>query len=98
MARNEQEFLIELGQAIAAKRKSLALSQADLAYRLGMEVPNLSVIENGKSDLRILTLARICSALNCSLSEVLPSIANTAVFLDQQGKYQPLRRKSKGGE
>lgn len=95
MANNEQEYLIKLGRALAAKRRSLGLSQSDLAYRLGMEVPNLSVIENGKTNPQLLTLVRICSGLNCNLSELLPVIDNPSTFLEQQGKYQPLRRKTK---
>lgn len=42
-------YLKALGKAIAAKRKALKMTQADLASIINMEVPNLSVIENGKS-------------------------------------------------
>lgn len=98
MAKNDHDYLVELGAAIAQRRRSLGLSQADLAYRLGMEVPNLSVLENGKTNPQLLTVARIASALNCALAELLPAIDSHSSFLEQRGKYQPLRRKSKDQE
>lgn len=98
MAKNDQDYLIELGAAIAQRRRSLGLSQADLAYRLGMEVPNLSIIENGKTNPQLLTVACIAAALNCPLAELLPVVDSSTSFLEQRGKYQPLRRKSKGHE
>lgn len=94
MAMDDQEFLVELGKVLAAKRRALGLSQADLAYRVGMEVPNLSVIENGKSNPQVLTIARICAALNVNVSDVMPEITNAVGFLENQGKYRPNRRKS----
>lgn len=93
MALNDVEYLEKLGSAIAARRKMLRLSQADLAYRAGMEVPNLSVIENGKSNPTLLTLVRICAALNTNLAELLPTLANPQVFLDRPSVYKPIRRK-----
>lgn len=96
MAANDEEFLIELGAAIVKRRKKLNLSQADLAYRVGMEVPSLSNIENGKTNSHILTLARIASALTIDLSLLLPSVGSHGGFLDKQGKYIPPRSKRKG--
>lgn len=96
MAANDEAFLIELGAAVVKRRKKLGLSQADLAYRVGMEVPSLSNIENGKTNPHILTLARIAAALKIDLSLLLPSVANPGEFLDQQGKYVPARSKRKG--
>jgi transcriptional regulator with XRE-family HTH domain len=96
MAKNDQDYLVELGAAIAQRRRSLGLSQADLAYRLDMEVPNLSIIENGRTNPQLLTVARIAAALSCSLAELLPIVDSHSNFLEQRGKYQPLRRKSKG--
>ena len=59
----DKYYLEELGKNIAKKRKELGMSQADLAYKIGMEVPNLSVIENGKSNPQILTLLKISQGL-----------------------------------
>ncbi|MFM7233488.1 MAG: helix-turn-helix domain-containing protein, partial [Flavobacteriales bacterium] len=52
----DKYYLEELGKNIANKRKDGGMSQSDLAYKIGMEVPNLSVIENGKSNPQVLTL------------------------------------------
>jgi transcriptional regulator with XRE-family HTH domain len=95
MVENDRDYLESLGRAIVAKRKALGLSQADLAYRVGMEVSNLSVIENGKSNPQMLTLVSISSALDCDLSALLPAIDDRRAFLEQRGKYRPLRRKDK---
>ncbi len=96
MVANDEEFLIELGAAIAKRRKVLNLSQADLAYRVGMEIPSLSNIENGKTNPHILTLARIAAALTIDLALLLPTVGNPDGFLDKQGKYIPTRSKRKG--
>ncbi len=96
MATNDYDYLVELGAAIAQRRRSMGLSQTDLAYRMGMEVPNLSIIENGKTNPQLLTLVSIAAALNCGLAELLPSVESFSGFLEERGKYQPLRRKSKG--
>ena len=67
MPKNDKEYLEELGKNIRAKRKKLKMSQADLAYKVGMDVPNLSVIENGKSNPQILTLAKLAAAMAAHL-------------------------------
>lgn len=54
-----------------------------------MEVPNLSVIENGKSNPQLLTLLRIASALDCNLSDLLPSLTRPGLFLEQASEYTP---------
>lgn len=92
---SDEEYLYQLGTSIAAKRKELFLTQSDLAYRIGMEVPNLSVIENGKSNPQILTLARIASALECELHDLIPNIKSYSRFIDAPSKYTPRKHKKK---
>jgi transcriptional regulator with XRE-family HTH domain len=96
MIESDKDYLVLLGQNIAKRRKILMMTQADLAYKIGMEVPNLSVIENGKSNPQILTLLRITAALQCELSEVLPQMANPDQVFELKPKYIP--RKHKGLE
>ncbi|MFM2195796.1 MAG: hypothetical protein RL092_1396 [Bacteroidota bacterium] len=93
MQHNDQNFLKVLGGNIASKRKSLGYTQADLAYLIGMEVPNLSVIENGKSNPQVLTLMRIAAALGCNLSELLPNFDNPNLLLEARPKYVPRKYK-----
>lgn len=75
------------------RRKELGLSQADLAYRIDIDVPNLSIIENGKTNPHILTLVRLSAALDANLAELLPKITNLNAFLEQPPTYSPIRRK-----
>jgi transcriptional regulator with XRE-family HTH domain len=93
MPMNDGEYLQKLGAAIVKRRKELGLSQADLAYRIDMDVPNLSIIENGKTNPHILTLVRLSAALDVNLSDLLPKITNLNAFLEQTPTYSPIRRK-----
>jgi transcriptional regulator with XRE-family HTH domain len=92
---SDQEYLIELGKAIVEKRKKLCLTQSDLAFKVGIEVPNLSVIENGKSNPQLLTLVKISAALGTELTELLPMIGNPQAFLDSPAVYVPRKHTKK---
>ena len=85
----DKYYLEELGKNSAKKRKEGGMSQADLAYKIGMEVPNLSVIENGKSNPQILTLLKISAALNVHLKEILPVPNDPAFILKEAPVYMP---------
>jgi transcriptional regulator with XRE-family HTH domain len=96
MIESDKDYLVQLGQNIAKRRKVLMMTQADLAFKVSMEVPNLSVIENGKSNPQLLTLLKIAAALKCELSEILPQIGNPDQVFEMRPKYIP--RKHKGFE
>ncbi len=85
---NDAAFLKALGRAIATRRKVLKMTQADLASIINMEVPNLSVIENGKSNPQLLTIVRIASALNIQTQNLFPIIEQPQAFLEAEGVYQ----------
>ena len=52
-----------------AKRK---MSATELAQRVGITLPNLSILKNGKAKaLKISTLAKLCQALNCQPGDLL---------------------------
>jgi transcriptional regulator with XRE-family HTH domain len=89
MPTTDREYLEKVGTKIKARRKKLNMSQADLAYKIGMDVPNLSVIENGKSNPQILTLLRIASALEMQLNQLLPKLDAPSTFLETPGEYTP---------
>ena len=95
MLLSDQEYLIELGKAIVEKRKILCLTQSELAFKVGLEVPNLSVIENGKSNPQLLTLLKISAALGTELTELLPMIGNPQAFLDSPAVYVPRKHTKK---
>ena len=85
----DKYYLEELGKNIAKKRKEGGMSQADLAYKIGMEVPNLSVIENGKSNPQVLTLLKIAASLNVHLKEIFPLPTDPSFILKEPSVYTP---------
>ncbi|CAG5087103.1 helix-turn-helix domain-containing protein [Parvicella tangerina] len=80
-------FLKRLGTNIVRLRKELNISQAELAYRIGMEKSNLSVIENGRSNPQVITLVKLAAALDCSLPELLDFEFDYAHFLEAPSEY-----------
>ena len=52
-----------------AKRK---MSVTDLAEKVGITLPNMSVLKNGKAKaVRISTLIKLCNALDCQPGDLL---------------------------
>lgn len=64
-------------------------TQKDLAYCIGMEVSNLSVIENGKSNPQVLTLIRIAGALEIEPKEILDFSFDLKKFMESPVTYVP---------
>jgi transcriptional regulator with XRE-family HTH domain len=84
----DEALLKRLGERIRTVRKEGGLSLRDLAFKIGMEPSNLSVIENGRSNPQILTYARIASALNVGLTDLFDFHFDFQGFADQPQKYQ----------
>jgi DNA-binding Xre family transcriptional regulator len=57
------EFLRRFGGMIRAARVEKGLSQKQLAVRVGMKQPDISRMEEGKKNMTLFTLLRICQAL-----------------------------------
>ena len=95
VVKTDQEYLIGLGQAIKERRKELNMSQADLAFRIGLEVPNLSVIENGKSNPQVLTLVKIACALEIDLGGITPRVKSYKGYLESPSVYVPRKHSTK---
>lgn len=68
---NEQKLLAQVGQRIRAIRGQQSLNLDQLARLTGISAPALSLIETGKRDARLTTLAKIASALRVALSALL---------------------------
>jgi putative transcriptional regulator len=61
-------ILVQL-DVMLAKRK---MRSKDLAARIGITEPNLSLLKSGKvKGIRFETLAKICQALNCQPGDLL---------------------------
>jgi transcriptional regulator with XRE-family HTH domain len=89
----DQKILTELGKKLASKRKLKGLTQEELAHSVGMEKSNYNVIENGKSNPQILTLIKICCALECELGEILQ--IGSEGFIEAKKTYIPRKHKKK---
>lgn len=59
----KSEYLIKLGESIAAKRKAAGLSQNAFALRCDMDRQNMHKIEKGMVNISIMTLAKIAQEL-----------------------------------
>ncbi|MCF7870199.1 MAG: helix-turn-helix domain-containing protein [Candidatus Omnitrophica bacterium] len=55
--------LIKIGKTLRKARIDKGLSQKDLALQVGMKQPDISKIEEGKTNVTLLTLSAICKAL-----------------------------------
>jgi len=65
----EREFLAGLGARIKELRIKKNISQKDLAMECNFEKASMSRIESGKTNITILTLYKIMSALNADVKD-----------------------------
>ena len=66
----ESNTLQKIGKTIIQLRKQKSLSQEAFANEAGIERRYMSDIENGKRNISIEMLERICSKLDLKLSEL----------------------------
>jgi transcriptional regulator with XRE-family HTH domain len=66
----EKKFLATLGSRIRSLRIEKGLSLSELAYLCEFEKASLSRIELGKTNTTILTLRKICKALEINISQL----------------------------
>ena len=67
----DKQFLIEMGNRIAKRRKELQLTQEQLAEAIDLSLQSISCIELGKKAVRPENLANLCSYLNISSDYIL---------------------------
>ena len=58
-------------------RRITGLSQGEFAFRCGISIEILSLLERGKTDPKLSTLSRIASYVGCSVSELLDTNEKT---------------------
>lgn len=75
------EFLKDMGQRIMLRRKTLRMTQEELAEKLGVSTQMISNLELGKKAIRPENLAKLCSVLNLSADFVLTG-TNTRTAVD----------------
>jgi transcriptional regulator with XRE-family HTH domain len=71
----EQQLLADVGRRIRAIRAQQSLNLDQLARLTGISAPALSLIETGKRDAWLTTLAKIAAALRVSLSTLLDDVS-----------------------
>ncbi|MBQ9949386.1 MAG: helix-turn-helix transcriptional regulator [Clostridia bacterium] len=77
----DNEFLKTMGQRIMVRRKSLRMTQEELAEKLGVSTQMISNLELGKKAIRPDNLARVCEVLELSADFVLTG-SNTKSAVD----------------
>ena len=77
----DTEFLKEMGQRIMARRRSLRMTQEELAEKLGVSTQMISNLELGKKAIRPENLVRVCDVLELSADFVLTG-TNTKSAVD----------------
>lgn len=75
------EFLKEMGQRIMVRRKSLRMTQEELAEKLGVSTQMISNLELGKKAIRPENLAKVCTVLELSADFILTG-TNTKTAVD----------------
>ncbi len=77
----DTEFLKAMGQRIMVRRKSLRMTQEELAEKLGVSMQMISNLELGKKAIRPENLANVCEVLQLSADFVLTG-SNTKSAVD----------------
>ena len=95
---NVQIFRVKLGEKIRNFRKSLDLSQEEMAERSLISMDFLSRIERGTSSPTSLKLTQISKALNVTPNDLLEEfISSEEVFIDEllQKEFSKLTKEDK---
>lgn len=63
-----QKSIENVGRRVAELREDAGLTQEQFAEVVGMQVQNVRMIESGRRNLTIRSLARIATALKCEIA------------------------------
>jgi len=69
---DRDEFYIELGAKLRAKREATGLTQADVAEVAGISRTSLTNMEGGRQRILVDQLVLLCGKLGASPAEVIP--------------------------
>ena len=67
-------LVLQLGQAIRARRLAIALSQDDFADRIHMHRAYYSAIERGENNIPLATLQRVAKGLGVTLGALFADV------------------------
>lgn len=77
----DTNFLKDMGQRIMVRRKSLRMTQEELAEKLGVSTQMISNLELGKKAIRPENLSKVCAVLELSADFILTG-TNTKTAVD----------------
>ncbi|WP_197189471.1 helix-turn-helix domain-containing protein [Pseudoalteromonas sp. NGC95] len=69
-----EQFSVAIGKNIKVMRARREVSQAELAFKAGLNQSYLSRVENGSVNITVLKLKTVSDALQCNIRELLPEI------------------------
>ena len=70
---DRDQFYIELGNRLRVKREKSELTQVEVAEAAGISRTSLTNIEGGRQRILVDQLAIICSKLNTTMDDVVPT-------------------------
>ena len=65
------ELLFKIGQSVRYLRMQRELSQEELAFRAGLNLNSVSMLERGLNNMKIKNLYQIAAALEVDINEIL---------------------------
>ncbi len=74
---DEKELLKQIGQKLKLYRKNKDLSQEQLSQKIHIKTNDISLYENGKKDISIITLNKFCNFYNINMSSLIYNIKKT---------------------
>ena len=74
ISKEDDVFLKALGRRISDIRKEKGLTQVELGDLIDMEKPNMNRLERGGTNPTVLTLKKICTALDITLGHLLAEL------------------------
>lgn len=69
--KKEKKLLERIGKSIRERRKELGLTQEEFAEKADINPKFLGKVERAETNVSLITLAKICNALDISLCELL---------------------------
>jgi len=82
----DNEFLKDMGHRIMLRRKSLRMTQEEMAEKLGVSTQMISNLELGKKAIRPENLAKVCDILGLSADFILTGTSTKTAVDDVAGK------------
>lgn len=93
---NERQFLVRIGKLLKYYRKSKNLTQKQVAKKINISADDISLYENGKKDINLLTLKKFCILYKQPMYKFLHSVEgeNDSNVEEKARELKDLLRKS----